>query len=200
MTAILLPTRPLPQSAVPKPIDYGAWQEPARGGPITRLDQLGSRFAMDVTIPRLRPEPDGRIWVARLVKAIGGIVEMAFPQVGFDPIAPGSAVVDGADQSGMTIVLRGMTPNYPVREGQFFNLINGDQTKYLYMAAANTIVDNSGGVELPIWPMIRAPLPDGSATNFGRPVIQGRLSGNENGWTLQRAGMSGLQFTITEVK
>jgi hypothetical protein len=59
----------------------------------------------------------------------------------------------------------------------------------------------SGGAgTFPLWPLLRMSPPDNSAINFAAPVIQGRLTGNQNGWTLERAGTRGLQFTITEVR
>lgn len=199
MVAIVMPTSPLPQSANPKPLDYGGWQTPIGGGTDARLDRLGSRFAMAVQTPRLKPEPDGRIWVSRLIEAISVGAEMAFPQVGFAIGNPGAPVIDGAGQGGAALALRGMTPGYTIREGQFFTLVYASRKKLL-KASADVVVGADGKVIVPIWPLISIAPADGATCNFAAPVIQGRVSGNENGWTLQRAGVSGLQFVITETR
>ena len=198
--AIALPTSPLPNSVTPRPLDFGSWQEPALGGPVTRLDRLGNRFAMDVTTPQLRPEPDGRIWVSRLLQAIGGEVTYAFPQVGLSIGAPGASVVNGAGQAGASLLIRGLAPGYTIRDGQFFNVHGSTGRAYLHAAIADVVASAGGLATVAIWPMLRISPGDGSTVNLAAPIIQGRLLGNEKGWTLQRAGMRGLEFTVAEAR
>ncbi|UAK24180.1 hypothetical protein [Sphingomonas nostoxanthinifaciens] len=200
MAFILLPSSPLPQSANPKPIDYGMWQQPIAGGTTTRLDRFGNRFSMDVVLPRLKPEPDGRIWVARLLQAINQDVQLAFPQMGLNIGVPGAPVVDGPGQGGLALAIRGFSAGYHVREGQFFSFVDAGGRPYLEMSTADVVADSAGKAVVPLYPMLRTSPSDGIALNFAAPVIVGQLSGNENGWTLERAGTRGLQFTITERK
>lgn len=199
MSVIYLPTNRLPMSVNPKPLDFGGWQEPIAGGDITRLDRLGNRFSVDVVMPRMAPEPYGRLWVSALVRAIGQLVVLPFPQVGLALGAPGSSLIDGAGQTGTSLKLRNMTVGYTIREGQF---LNGDDGTFaaLFMSTSDQVVGSDGKVTVPIWPMIRHSPADGAPTYIAAPMITGRLSGNLNGWTLERAGTRGLQFTITETK
>lgn len=200
MAVVLLPGSPLLQSANPMPLDYGSWQAPAMGGVITRLDRLGNRFAIACTTPRLKPEPDGRIWVSRLLQAVGGVVRIAFPQVGLSIGAPGAPLVDGANQAGSSLKMKQLAAGYDVREGQFFNIVDPAGANYLHQATADIVADGSGGLTIPIYPMLRISPADASPVNLAAPVIEGQLSGNDKGWTLERAGVDGLQFTITELK
>lgn len=196
---IILPPHPLPTSATPRPLDFGAWQTPTGGGAAQRLERNGSRFAIDIVTPNLKPEPDSRIWVSRLVQGVAGTVLYAFPQPGLRIGAPGSPVIDGAGQAGMAPLLRGFTPRYSVREGQFFSLVTGGQ-RFLYMATAGVMADASGHAAVPVWPPLRRSPADGDVCEFARPMIEGALSGNEKGWTLVRARTQGLQLTVAEIE
>lgn len=196
---IILPPRPLPKSATPRPLDFGAWQTPAGGGTAQRLDRNGSRFAIDIVTPNLKPEPDGRIWVSRMVQGVNATVLYAFPQPGLRVGAPGSPIVAGAGQAGMFLAVRGFTPRYTVREGQFFSMITGGQ-RFLYMATAGVMADGGGLARVPIWPPLRRSPADGDVCEFARPMIEGALSGNEKGWTLVIARTQGLQLTVTEIE
>lgn len=197
---ILLPASPLPNSATPRPLDFGGWQEPIAGGVESRLDRPGNRFALDLTTPNLRPEPDGRIWASRLVLGLGLIVRTAFLQPGFDIGAPGTPVVNGAGQAGTTINLRGFAAGYTVREGQFFHLVDPAGRRYLHAAAADVTANGSGVAAVPISMPLRAQFADGAVAGFAAPTIEGKLSGNDKGWTQIVAKTRGLSFTISEVR
>lgn len=183
MTAITFPNRPGLRGGVPALLDWGGVLSPPLGGPTQTLLRLGTRFTAEFQVPKMWAEPLGRIWVSRLLQAKiqGGMLPIF--QDGFDAGAPGVPVIDGAGQSGSTIALKGFTPYYAVREGQFFNLIHGDR-RYLHMATAQAIADASGAVNLPILPMLRIIPDDGDGCSFGRPMLQGSISGNQAKWTV----------------
>lgn len=200
MTVILLPTSPLPKQATPRPLDFGMWQEPIAGSTISRLDRPGNRLAVDYQTPSLKPEPDGRIWASRLLQAVGQPVRMPFPQPGIVPGNPGVAVVDGAGQGGIGLALRNMTPTFVLVEGRAFNVYDADGTPYLHLISSDVTVGFDGKVIVTCWPMLRTSPADGSTVNFAAPVIQGRLTGNEKGWTYIPALVQSLQFSIDELK
>jgi hypothetical protein len=197
--AIPLPSTPLPKEATPRPLDFGAWQTPPNGGVAQRSEHVGSRFALDVTTPGLKPEPDSRIWVSRLLQGVSSTVIYPFPQPGLVIGSPGAPVVDGAGQAGTTILLTGFTVGYVVREGQFFSIIVAGR-RYLYAATADRTADAQGKIALPIWPALRVSPANGGVCEFAAPKIEGALSGNERGWTHVIARTRGLTFTITEVE
>jgi hypothetical protein len=195
--SIVLPTAPLPQSATPHYLDFGGVQTPPGGGASQKLNRLGDRYAIDITTPRLKPEPDGRIWVQRLQRAMKRGAIYPFPQPGLIIGNPGSPVVDGAGQAGSLLALRGFAPGYTVREGQYFSIIHGGR-RYLHSAAVQTTANGAGTMTLSITPMLRIAPADGATCEFAEPMIEGFLGGNEMAWTLVIARVQGLTFTITE--
>ncbi len=198
MSELLPTTRALAPGTNPRPVRYGDTLQAILGGPSVDLHRLGDRWAIDVVTGRLKPEPDGRRWVAALIRSIGNDVRMKWPQPGFDVSAPGAFVVDGSDQQGSSLLLRGGGPwGYAAREGQFFNLIHGGR-RYLKMVTQQGIAAADGGLTVQFWPMLRVIPADGDVIDFADPQIEGVLTGQEAGWTLQRAQTDGLRFTITE--
>lgn len=178
---ILLPSSPALKADKIRMIDWGGALTPPLGGPVQILMRLGTRHALEFTLPNMPTEPIGRIWGTRLrmAKLFGAL--LPFGQDGFDVSAPGAIVVDGGGQTGMTIRVRGGTPNYPVREGQAFSIVTGGR-RYLYFARGLTLLDGSGAGDVDILPMIRVNHGDGDVCEFGRPMIQGSLQGNEVAW------------------
>jgi hypothetical protein len=92
--------------------------------------------------------------------------------------------------------MAGGAAGYTARKGQFFNLIHGGR-RYLKMVTADTIADGGGTMTVPFWPMLRVLPSDGDAIDWV-PQIEGVLSGQESGWTLQRVRNDGLTFSIEE--
>lgn len=197
---IALPLFPLPAKAEPAPIVFGGWQTPPTGGVEQWLGFMGSRMSMAITTPRLKPEPDGRLWTAALLDAwfTGTPVACRFPQPGLPIGAPGQPVVDGAGQGGMTLNLRGFTPGYAIRQRQFFSIVHAGR-RYLHFASARAVSGADGKVALPIAPMLRVQLVDADVCEFAAPMIEGKLAGDAKGWAMIPAKIDGLQFTIAEV-
>lgn len=195
--SILLPQPRLPQKAVPRLVDAGAIQQGGPGGVAQRLNRLGSRFALDIAYPRLRPEPDGRVLAARVRRAVTDGALFPFPQPGLTIGAPGSPVVSGAGQQGSTLLIRGFTVGYQYREGQFFSVIIGGR-RYLYQATADGLANGSGQANVPIFPMIRLPAPDGAICEFAQPYIEGFITAGaaEIEQTIAKSMIP--QITITE--
>src|SRR3546814_10400759 len=70
----------------------------------------------NISFPPMLPSVS-RIFIARLLKAKREGLRIPYPLIDVPQGAPGSPVVDGADQSGTTINLRGLTPGYAAKEG-----------------------------------------------------------------------------------
>ena len=166
----------------PRMIDFGGQLRPPMGGPVQHIDRLGTRHAIDITIPLMRAEPDGRIWSAalRMAKLYGALVP--YRQDGLKVGIPGAPTVNGAGQSGTTLLIHNFTPVYSVRFGQAFSLVHAGR-RYLHFAAEDRVVASDGTITLAIFPMLRVIPADGDLCEFGIPMIQGSLSGNELAWT-----------------
>jgi len=195
--SVLLPTSPGIRAAKPRLRDFGAWLEPPMGGAAQRLNRIGNRFAVDIDVATSRSTDEGRVIVARLMRGLTDGVLLPFPQ-DFDPGAVGTGVVvDGAGQLGSTLKLRGFTPGYTVREGQFFSIIYGGR-RYLHAASADLAADGSGKMPLGIFPMLRISPNDGALCEFAAPMIEGFIVGNQVEYALQTAPYLDVSFTVQE--
>lgn len=199
MAAVTLPASPAPNSADPRFLLWGSDQKGSLGAATTHIDRLGSRFAIDVKMPPMKSEPDGRLWVAALIEAKeGGSALMKFHQLGLVIGAPGAPVVNGATAATLvTVPMRGLTAGYTVRRGQFFSVIQGGR-RYLYMSRADTVASGGGVANVPVSPMIRAALADGATIELAVPMIEGHLLGEDQPWNLNSAHHTGLTFSIEE--
>jgi len=178
---ITLPSRRSVKTDKVRMIDFGGQLKPALGGPVQNLMRLGTRHALDITLPVMPAEPDGRIWSSKLrqAKLYGAIV--TFTQDGFTIGTPGTPVVNGGNQSGIALSMRGFSSGYTVREGQAFTMVHAGRG-YLHFAAADGKANSSGVLNLQIFPMLRVLTSDGDNCNFTAPYLQGSLSGNEASW------------------
>jgi hypothetical protein len=198
---IILPTYPSPAAATPALQDFGSFLTPSLGGPIQRVDRMGTRFRIDVTMP-LMPNPQlGRQWVAALVQGKLEGVRLPWPLLGFDPGLPGNVLVSGAGQSGKTLNVKGATPNYVFRAGQFFSLyVASIPRHYLYMITAQTVASATGVAALAITPMLRTSPPDATPLYVGNPQVEGFIVGDSFQWEMQLANFVAVQFQISEIE
>lgn len=187
------------QVAAPRLLDWGSELVPSLGGVTQRLNRLGSRHAIDVSLPPMRIEPDGRLWVSRLKRGKSEGVKFAFPQVDFDPGAPGTPLIKTAVSGGTSFTIKGLTASYAIKEGQWLSVIHSGRS-YLHSVDTQVIADASGDATVTVTPMLRSALSANDVVNFAKPIIEGSLSGNEVAWTLEMARTVGLQFTITEIE
>jgi hypothetical protein len=195
--AVLLPSTPSTMEVTPKLVDFGSILTPPLGGEQQRLNRLGNRWALTVRLPPMPVEPLGREWVAKLVEGLSDTVVYPFPQIDFAVGTPGATLVNGANQTGLTINLDGFVANYAIRLGQFFSIIiNG--RRFLYQSRATIAASAGGAVALPIQPMIRKMPADNAVCEFAPPMIEGFLQDDGREWTVDVARTTGLEFTIFE--
>ena len=195
--AILLPTDPVPQSWTPRVLDWGGELTPVLGGEVQRLNRLGDRLAVDVVLTPTQDAVAAQAYIARLRRARRDGALMAWPQLNLVIGNPGSPSVDGGGQAGSQLAIKGLTPGYAIREGQFFSLVTNG-CRYVHMVTAALTVPASGLATLPIEPMLRVSPSNHDVIEFAAPKIEGLVSGLDRGWTVDIAGTVGLAFTITE--
>jgi hypothetical protein len=194
-----LPEYPAPSAATPALVDFGAFLTPALGGPVQRVERMGNRFKISCTMPPMPNLKLGRQWVARLVRGKQEGVRMPWPLLGFDPGSPGNVLVNAAGQSGRSLVIKGATPNYIFREGQFFSVvINGRH--YLYMVTAEVIASAAGAATLAIEPMLRLSPPANAVCWFGKPMVEGFIMGDSFQWEMALANFVGVSFDLVEIE
>ncbi|WP_174286628.1 hypothetical protein [Sphingomonas bacterium] len=194
---ILLPSNPGLQTDGVTMLDWGGPLSPVNGGAVQTLMRLGTRHALEFTIPTMPTEPLGRQWAAllRLAKLYGAL--LPFGQDGFKVGAPGAPVVAGAGQSGSLLAIRGFTTGYAAKIGQAFSIVHGGRRYLHFVATQGLSVD--GTLTLAIFPMLRIIPADGDVCEFARPMIQGSLSGQPPKWSRQTAPWSDFgTITISE--
>jgi hypothetical protein len=194
--SILLPSMPGPSSAQPSYIDYGGILRPFLGGDDQKLNRLGDRFALVVTMPPM-PTAAAMVWVSRLIQAQKSGAIMEWPQPDFDTGNPGFPAVRGSGAGGTSLPLKSVVAAYRILEGQFMSVIHGGR-RYLHMANADAVMNGSGQTTLSVSPMIRPVLNDGDVVEIAKPMIEGFLEGNALTWNIDLARTVGLQFTIRE--
>lgn len=192
-----LPDWPLPNGADLSLLDFGSMLTPALGGPVQRVNRMGSRFRGTFTLPPLTSDKVGRVWVRRLVQGKFEGVRMPLPLLDFKPGSPGIVKVNGSGQSGTTLNVKGATPSYAFREGQPFSIETGGK-HHLYMVAEETIAGSTGLASVPVTPMLRRPHLDNDLCHFAQPMFEGFIGGDEIGWNLSVERLISLQFDITE--
>lgn len=192
-----LPSLPGPNGATPRLLDFGGFLEPGLGGEVQRLNRPGNRFAVQMTLPPLVNQTDGRIWVSRLIRGRAEGARIEYPLLDFHPGAPGAFVVDGAGQAGRLLDLRGGTPRYAFREGQPFSLeIEGRH--YLYFIDLQELAGADGSATIQFSPMLRKQPPDGAVLHIARPMIEGFVMGDDLSWQMSLDRTIGLSFEIHE--
>jgi hypothetical protein len=194
-----LPETPAPNGATAALIDFGSFLTPPLGGPVQRIDRLGTRLKLTVSLPPLRSAKEGRIWVSRLIRGKLEGARMPWPLLDFDPGAPGNVLVNGASQAGSSLIVDGATANYVFREGQFFS-IETNGVHHIHKVAEETLANSSGQATLPITPMIRVSPANNDVCHFGKPMIEGFIQGSELAWEMALGGFLGLSFEIHEAE
>lgn len=198
---ITLPEGAIPNSAQPTLLDFGGIIRPSTGAKILRLDRGGNRYRVAMTLP-IRSGEDARRVVSRLLAAKSEGLKVEYPLQGVYQGTPGSFVVDGAGQSGNTILLRGGTPHYAAKEGFWLTIHDGDATAqgYLHNVKAQSIADVSGGLELIVTPNLRIPFPNGAHVELAKPTIEGLVDGDVS-WSLAIGELvDSLNFVLEEAE
>jgi hypothetical protein len=170
-----------PNRAFVRPVDNGFTQRGA-SGPAGRVDKPGSHWAIEINFPPM-PMDTARRLNADLTSALSEGARIEVPLLGVDQGMPGSPVVDGADQTGTTLNIRGLTPNYATKKGFWLHIEDGDGNRCLHQVAAQGIADAAGDLALTIWPALWRPFADGDAINLSDPTIEGAIDGF-SGWEL----------------
>ena len=204
---ITLPDNIGPNGAEPYFLDSGGWQVPALGGgDATRVDRLGDRHGISVSLPPMRVHDPkrgihGRVWISRLKRGMAEGVRIRFPQPGWIPAVPvdGTVRVAQVAQAVLLQIAGAGAPGLVLPEGMFITLIRAvDGRRFLHSLNGDTVVDGNGWATIGVHPRLRyAPQP-GDLVLLQTPEIEGRLLGNKQTWTLDLARTRGRSLEIEE--
>lgn len=201
-----LPLNPQPNGAEPYFLDFGGWQVPPMGGPATRIDRLGDRHGVQVSLPPMRFDDDkrgihAREWISRLKRGMSEGVRLTFPQPGFVPaqgLSRIGAIGVAAAAGATSINIKGLAENVALEEGMFFSVVDANGRHFLHSIAEARTVDPGGAEWCPIFPRLRTSFAVDAPVHMGTPKIEGRVVGDRFSWTLELARTVGLQFAIEE--
>lgn len=193
--SIILPAYPGVVSMTPRLITSRTENNPAFGTSDQRFSRMGSRFSFDFELEPI-PTEDAMDWVD--LETESETCVFAIPLVELDTGAPGLPSVDGAGQSGTTLDIKGLTPNYVVRKGQWLNITTAGVI-YLYRAQAEAVADSSGDMALTLTTMLRKPHADEDVVNLSEPKIEGFVTLADDAWAIKGDDrLIRLAFTIKE--
>ncbi|MFZ2995953.1 hypothetical protein [Sphingobium sp.] len=198
MAVITMPDWVVPNGAEPYLRDFGTVLTPFLGGPEQRINRLGTRFGLRLTLPSMPTRSEALVVQSRLLRAREDRLLMEWPQPDFDTGDPGAPRVSAAVTSGVTLPLKGMAVGYTVKEGQFLAIIHGGR-RYVHMFAADGTVGAGGTINAPIWPMFRTQLSVNDIVEIAVPRIEGMVSpGDELSWQISVDRLASFSFTLAE--
>lgn len=198
MAVIVMPDWVVPNGATPFLRDFGTVLTPFLGGPEQRINRLGTRFGVRITLPPAQTRSEALIIQSRLLRAREDRLRMEWMQPDFDTGAPGAPRVAAAIVSGTAVPLKGMTPGYQVKEGQFLGFVHAAR-RYIHIFAADGTVAIDGTLNAQVWPMLRTNLSNNDVVEIAPPMIEGLVSpGEELSWQISVDRLASFSFTLSE--
>ncbi len=198
MAVTEMPEWVVPSAAEPFLRDFGTVLTPFLGGPEQRINRLGTRFGLRITLPPMPTRDKALIVQSRLLRGREDRLRMEWPQPDFDPGAPGAPRVAAAVASGTTLPLSGLTAGYGVKEGQMLSIQRAGR-RYMHMFAADGLASAGGALDATIWPMLRSTLAPNDVVELAQPMIEGMVSpGDELSWQISVDRLASFTFTISE--
>lgn len=174
---IELPEDPAPNGVQVTPVDAGFLLRSATASSLLRVDRAGSHYQAEISFPPMEPEVADR-FVVRIERAKRQGLRVDYPLLGRGQSGCGSPVVHGSGQAGTSLVLRGLTPSFAVKEGFKFTVVDADDNRALHKVAEPARVAANGRVTLSIEPPLRLVLLDGATVLMARPTIEGMITGD----------------------
>lgn len=114
-------------------------------------------------------------------------------------VVGGVPVVNGADQTGNELAIRGVTANVTgwLKRGDYVQL-GTSATSTLHIIGADVDTDVSGNATLDIWPGIRTSPADGATVTTSNCVGVFKLASNKRSWSIDAPWRYGVSFSVEE--
>lgn len=194
MAALILPTDPAPSRMTPRPISSRNEQRPSSSGPVNRYMQPGTRWAWDCVMPPMS-------YVESLafddLLSEADTVVMDILQPGLDIGSPGAPLINGAGQLGRTLNLKGLTPGYGFRKGQWISFSVIGQI-FAYKVRTAITAGAGGTVALPLLTMLRLPPSADTVVDVAQPRAEGFPTIDPSSLEIGTDGLVQLKFTLEE--
>ena len=189
----------LPASVTPAFVDVGGTVRGATNAVGVRIDRPGGHYRAAINIG-IGTAAQRAALIADLVRGKQEGPRTAYPLQGVDQSGSGSPVIDGADQAGRVLSMRGLTPGYDLAKGFWMSIEDTTGQHYLHNVFVGGVVAGDGKVAITLGEHLRIPFADGATVHLDQPMIEGDIAGNEQSWQLTRGNrVTGIQFTIEEM-
>ena len=190
---IELADSPAPNGMEPMLLWAGVVQ---RGASSLLVERAGSRWRFAFSYPPMQPDKS-RTFTGRLARAKRQGVKVTLPLI-VPQGSPGAVVVDGADQTGTTLNVRGMNPGYPAKEGFWLNVVDADGQAYLHQLTETVRAGADGRAALTVEPPLRDFFANGATVELAAPWIEGFVDGEEWGWSVPVNRLVAVAFAVEE--
>jgi hypothetical protein len=192
---IELPDFAVPTSMQVEFLDPGFTQRGIQS--LERIDRKGGRFKLSLTYGPYRPD-DARVMVSRLLAGKQEGLRVPYPLL-HSQGSPGSPLLNGAVNSGRTLVLDGFTPGYFCKEGYVLSLVKSGQ-HFLHTVRTGGRANASGELTITLNELVRDTFADNTVVNFAKPMIEGLVEGDTWAWGVAIDRVTPIEFTLEEVQ
>lgn len=182
-------------SAEPTIISSSIDQRSATGSNRQKGMRKGSHYSYEIALEPMS-QAEALDWLDLRNEADTVIIEI--PQMGLEIGAPGATRVNGSDQSGASLMIKGFTPRYPVRKGQCFNHLGSDGGLRIYVADAEVIADDDGEATVPLETMLNWPPLNDDVIDFANVSVEGFASVERGSFLQDGDGWHHIRFTVEE--
>lgn len=161
----------------------------------------GARWEAEISLPPMSRQ-NAEAWLGWLLSLRGqvGTFLMGDP-AGATPMgeAGGTPLVNGASQTGSSLVVDGATPSQSswLRAGDYFQLGSAASSK-LYKVTQDVVTDGGGSATLEIWPNLRSSPSDNDALTVTGAKGLFRSSRKDVEWSVNEAMQYGVTFPVIE--
>lgn len=199
MASVDLTALPI-RRAVPQPFRFGGVITSTVGGTSTRVDRMGSRWAIQfVTRPMLVSSAEYRRWAAAIGRAerLGALCAVKVP--GRTGLVTGSTVVASLVASGRYLPITGIATGYVPGEGDWCSVIVSGQRYLDRIDAAGAV--SGGAATLTLANLVRVPIPANAVVELAVPKIEGDCAVTANPeWDTAQGMMTAFEITVTEAR
>lgn len=192
----MLPFFPAARLQTPRLVSSRLGLDPVYGGPSFRGRRPGSRFAIAFELP---PTTHDRAMEWSDLDVEDDTCVMPIYQPGNEGEGEGSPIVDGADQAGTTLALKGLTPQLYLTKGRWISIITNGR-RYCYRLDADAVADEAGDIEIALTTMLRVAHGDGDVVEITQPKIEGYVTAPDDLWAMGTDRLYYLRFEITEIE
>lgn len=152
----------------------------------------GRRWQFDVDLDRMSAE---QVAAYLALEDETGVMALPLIQPGITVGSPGTPLVNGAGQTGMTLNVDGLTPGHAFAARQWISVITSG-SRYAYRLRAAVTASGLGVAALPISPMLRVSPANNDVVEIAAPYAEGLAS--FDGFKDDVGGVAPASFTLRE--